>query len=34
MSDEAMEAFARELAGEVHEAIRSGDGSIYSEPPR
>jgi hypothetical protein len=31
MSDEAMETFARELAGEVDEAIRSGDGSIYSE---
>lgn len=31
MSDEAMEAFARELASEVDEAIQSGDGSIYSE---
>lgn len=31
MSDETMEAFARELAGEVDEAIQSGDGSIYSE---
>ncbi len=31
MTDEAMEAFARELASEVDEAIQSGDGSIYSE---
>ncbi|WP_316197045.1 AIPR family protein [Bradyrhizobium sp. SZCCHNS3053] len=31
MSDEAIEAFARELAGEVDEAIQSGQGSIYSE---
>ncbi|WFU55726.1 AIPR family protein [Bradyrhizobium pachyrhizi] len=31
MSDEAIETFARELAAEVEEAIRSGDASIYSE---
>lgn len=31
MSDEVIETFARELAGEVEEAIQSGDGSIYSE---
>lgn len=31
MSDEALETFARELAAEVEEAIRSGDNSIYSE---
>ncbi|WP_050384044.1 AIPR family protein [Bradyrhizobium pachyrhizi] len=31
MSDEALDTFARELAAEVEEAIRSGDNSIYSE---
>src|SRR3954468_10008111 len=31
MSDEPLEAFARELASEVDEAIHSGDGSIYTE---
>jgi AIPR protein len=31
MSDEAMEAFARQLASEVDEAIQSGASSIYSE---
>ncbi|QOZ06635.1 AIPR family protein [Bradyrhizobium sp. CCBAU 51765] len=31
MSDEAIETFACELAGEIEEAIQSDDGSIYSE---
>lgn len=31
MSGEEIEAFARELAGEVDEAISSGAGSVYSE---
>ena len=29
--DEAIEAFAKELAAEVDEAVRAGDGSVYNE---
>ena len=31
MSDEAVTAFARDLAAEVDESVRSDEGSVYNE---